>query len=215
MTNKTDIIYKDIPNFEGLYKVSNTGKIFSNISNKHLKPSKNRGYERVSLCKNGKIKDVFIHQAVLWAFVGVQPKGIEVRHLNSDPSDNRLENLCYGTKSENMQDAVAIGTLVFSRSNLSVDDVNNIAKSNGTIKEIAQKFNCHRGTVQAIKTGKSFKNFVKEINYCGRDKIKLSESELNFIRDRNNNRKYIIEKTGLSINQIKRIRQGNDCIYIS
>ena len=229
MAIKNDIIYKDIPDFEGLYKVSNCGDIIScerqiytgigdkrriiTLKEKPLKPNDNRGYKYVCLRKDGANRFVGVHQAVLWAFVGKQDIGIEVRHLNSNPSDNRLENLIYGTKSENMQDAVRLGTLVFSRSNLTIFEVNEIAKAQGTLSSIAKRFNCHQGTVHAIKTGKSFKNFIEEIEYTGRTTKALGKDELEYIRDRNNKRQDVINKTGYTINQIKRIRKGYNFIY--
>lgn len=187
MTNNANIIYKDIPGYDGLYRVSNFGDVIScsrdvftgsgdkrriiKLKEKRLNPSNRKGYKVVNLRKDNKTLTIGVHQLVLWAFVGVQQKGIEVRHLNSNPSDDRLENLRYGTKSENMQDAVELGTLVFSRSKLSRKDVEEIAKAKGSLKEIALAFNCHPGTVQAIKTRKSFKNFVKEINYTPRKRL--------------------------------------------
>ena len=170
MTNNANIIYKDIPGYDGLYRVSNFGDVIScsrdvftgsgdkrriiKLKEKRLNPSNRKGYKVVNLRKDNKTLTIGVHQLVLWAFVGVQQKGIEVRHLNSNPSDDRLENLRYGTKSENMQDAVELGTLVFSRSKLSRKDVEEIAKAKGSLKEIALAFNCHPGTVQAIKTRK-------------------------------------------------------------
>lgn len=129
MTNNANIIYKDIPGYDGLYRVSNFGDVIScsrdvftgsgdkrriiKLKEKRLNPSNRKGYKVVNLRKDNKTLTIGVHQLVLWAFVGVQQKGIEVRHLNSNPSDDRLENLRYGTKSENMQDAVELGTLVF------------------------------------------------------------------------------------------------------
>ena len=51
-----------------------------------------------------------IHALVLESFEGPRPSGAEIRHLNGNPLDNRLSNLRYGTKSENMLDAVRHGT---------------------------------------------------------------------------------------------------------
>lgn len=51
-----------------------------------------------------------IHQLVLEAFVGPRPLGYVTRHLNGDPTDNRVENLAWGTQSENNYDAVRHGT---------------------------------------------------------------------------------------------------------
>lgn len=229
MINKTNIVYKDIPGYEGLYRVSNFGDVVSCSrimftgsgknrrsfvsKEKLLHPSDCKGYKVVNLRKDNKTRRFGVHQLVMWAFVGVQEKGIEVRHLNSNPSDNRLENLAYGTKSDNMQDAVKVGTLVFSRSKLSRQDVIDIAKDKRTLREIAEAFNCHIGTVQAIKTKKSFKDFSGKVYYKPRKKIKLDNELLQFIRDRNNKRSYVIEKTNLSLMQVKRIRKGFDYIY--
>lgn len=44
------------------------------------------------------------------AFAGPCPEGLEVRHLDGDPANNRLTNLCYGTHSENVQDSLRHGT---------------------------------------------------------------------------------------------------------
>lgn len=48
---------------------------------------------------------------VMLAFVGPRPDGLDVCHGNGNPADNRLENLRYGTRSENMRDALRHGTI--------------------------------------------------------------------------------------------------------
>ena len=51
--------------------------------------------------------DRSVHSLVLTTFVGPRPHSdSEARHLNSDPQDNRLENLAWGTKAENLQDKI-------------------------------------------------------------------------------------------------------------
>ncbi len=68
-------------------------------------PSKN-GYARVNV-KNRAGKHVvrLVHQLVLEAFVGPRPSRTLTRHINDIKMDNRLENLRWGTPSENTQDA--------------------------------------------------------------------------------------------------------------
>lgn len=51
-----------------------------------------------------------VHVVMLESFVGERPPGRVSRHLNDIPDDNRLENLCWGTPSENRQDSVRNGT---------------------------------------------------------------------------------------------------------
>lgn len=68
------------------------------------------GYLHFGVCIHGKQHGAYAHQMVCEAFHGPAPEGQEVRHLNGDPSDNRPENLCWGTKSENGFDRVRHGT---------------------------------------------------------------------------------------------------------
>jgi hypothetical protein len=79
---------------------------------KKLNPRKelNRGegnrYRGVTLT-NGRHarRHVRVHKLVMEVFAGECPDGMEVRHLDGNPDNNRLDNLKYGTKSENALDA--------------------------------------------------------------------------------------------------------------
>ncbi len=54
---------------------------------------------------------MYIHTLVAEAFAGPRPAGMECRHLNGNPIDNRPENLAWGTRKENVQDMVRHGTM--------------------------------------------------------------------------------------------------------
>lgn len=87
------------------YSVSENGTIYSN--GVPLKPRPNqKGYFRVVYNR----KDEYIHRLVWSAFNGPIPPGLQVRHLNGDPSDNRLSNLAIGTQSDNEMDKRRHGT---------------------------------------------------------------------------------------------------------
>jgi hypothetical protein len=95
-------IWKDIPEYEGMYQISNLGRVKSLKSGKDkiLKPREyGRGYMSVSLCKEGESKNFKIHRLVMLAFVG--ESDLQVNHKNGIKADNRLENLEYCTASEN------------------------------------------------------------------------------------------------------------------
>jgi hypothetical protein len=56
-----------------------------------------------------------VHHLVLETFVGPRPAGADTRHLNGNSLDNQLENLCYGSRSQNMKDQVRHGVHVSAR----------------------------------------------------------------------------------------------------
>lgn len=110
---------KEIPGFPD-YEITEDGRVWSKprkdaigrrCGGKYLKPGKNPdGYSAVHLWKNGQPTTKWIHRLVLESFVGMIPGKNEVRHLNGDLNDNRLENLAWGTHSDNMLDAIKHGT---------------------------------------------------------------------------------------------------------
>jgi hypothetical protein len=112
--------WKPIPGYEGLYEVSDQGRVRSldritttivKRLGKMLKPqlSSGRMHLTVSLSLNGKVSVKYVHQLVALAFHGVPEEGQQVRHLNGVPTDNVLENLKYGTHVENSQDMILHG----------------------------------------------------------------------------------------------------------
>jgi hypothetical protein len=104
-------IWKSIPGYEGCYEISDQGQVRSfqrYPQGRILRPGRMpSGHLSVAL---GRGNSQCVHKLVLLAFVGVAPDKHECRHLNGNPADNRLENLCWGTRSENINDAVRHGT---------------------------------------------------------------------------------------------------------
>jgi hypothetical protein len=80
------------------YLVSDQGRV-RGPSGKIMKLQMDpKGRWRAGYTKDGKTKKPQVHQMVLEAFVGPCPPGHETRHRNGTPTDNRLENLVYGTR---------------------------------------------------------------------------------------------------------------------
>lgn len=96
------------------YLVDAFGNVFSRgrLFDRMLVPQVviNTGYEQVKLYEDGTHRFRRVHHLVLEAFVGPRPAGMETRHLNGVRADNRLENLAWGTPTENAADKIRHGT---------------------------------------------------------------------------------------------------------
>ena len=146
------------------YGATKSGRIWSCKRKRFLKPYLRHGYPTVSL---GRKSEHRVHRLILETFVGPCPGGMECRHLNGNRQDNRLENLCWGTRSENRYDAVKHGTLhTGERCNLSkltesiVQNIRRIYQTtNRTQQEIANIYNTSIGNVCMIVNQKSCKTF--------------------------------------------------------
>lgn len=104
MINSENEIWKDVPNYVGIYKISNLGNVFSIISNKVLKPAiNNNGYLALNLYGKDKLKRYKVHQLVAMAFLNHIPNGstLVVNHINYNRLDNKLCNLEVVTMREN------------------------------------------------------------------------------------------------------------------
>lgn len=99
--------WRDIKGYEGLYKISSNGEIYSSISGKErkLKISKSNGYVLIDLYKDGVGKWFRVHRLVAEAFVP-NPNNLPiVMHLDNNKQNNHYTNLKWGTISENTKQA--------------------------------------------------------------------------------------------------------------
>lgn len=104
--------WRAVPGYEGLYKVSSHGDVWSERRGRTMSLNLNRsGHLYVDLWLYGKRRQVGAHQLVARAFLGESNSPL-VRHLDGDPSNNRVENLAYGDFRRNSSDAVRHGTHV-------------------------------------------------------------------------------------------------------
>jgi transcriptional regulator of met regulon len=109
-------------------------------------------------------KQEYIHRLVIRTFVGECPEGMEeVRHLNGIKTDNRAENLAWGTKKENWQDMRRHGTYPHGSrhgvSKLTEEKVLGILlllKEGVTQREIAQRFGVTQSNVSCIALRKTW-----------------------------------------------------------
>jgi hypothetical protein len=174
-------IWKDVPNYEGLYQISNFGRVRSLIKYKGtnqriLKQSKNtQGYLFVGLWKNKKQKFITTHTLVLQTFIGKKPFQKAVcRHLDGNQYNNRWFNLKWGTVKENIADEIRHGTFINNsgskngRSKLLEKDVIqilNLINYGETDTEISIKYHVSRKTINNIRNKKNWKCVKNEKTY--------------------------------------------------
>lgn len=95
-------IWKDVVDFEGLYQVSNFGRVHSIKTNCILMHCNNKlGYARLILRKNKKNYGCQVHRLVAIAFIPNINNYPEVNHKDENPRNNKLENLEWCTKKYN------------------------------------------------------------------------------------------------------------------
>jgi hypothetical protein len=159
--------WKDIPEYEGVYRVSNLGRVKSlkQGKDKILKTRDNgRGYMQVSLRKEGERKRFLVHRLVMFTFLG--ESDMDVNHINGIKADNHLENLEYCTRSENMIHAFNTGLSIpvkgekHGRSKLTRACAERIKYGHQgmTQKEIAEIYGIAREQVSAIRSGKNWQH---------------------------------------------------------
>lgn len=103
-------VWKSIKGYEGLYEVSNLGKVRS--TQKTLKPTEHNGkqsYLYVTLSKNGVTHKFFVHRLVADAFIVNPENKKQVNHIDGNPQNNHVGNLEWVTNAENTLHAYKIG----------------------------------------------------------------------------------------------------------
>lgn len=162
-------IWKDIPDYIGVYQVSNLGRIRS--LDRYIERGKSgffkegqiqklqnngNGYLYKQLKYKGKHRNFYIHRLVLMVFVGERPDGMVICHKDGDITNNKLSNLRYDTPLENNIDQFRHGVEKGKLSNDDVLKVRQMYKDGYKTKEISEFFNVGKWVIQRIKNGKSY-----------------------------------------------------------
>lgn len=105
-----DEVWRDIPGYEGFYRVSNLGRVTGHRGRVLKGSMAGDGYRKVILTKPGlKTLHIYLHRLVLSVFDRIPQPGEEACHLNAVKNDNRLSNLRWDTHTENVRDTVRMG----------------------------------------------------------------------------------------------------------
>lgn len=147
-------IWKDVPGYEGLYKVSNLGRLYSvrkysrgRVFGGHIMSLRfdKRNRCTIGLRKNGKIKNISFPRLVAQAFIE-NPNPLlytEVNHLDENPKNNNVSNLewcthkynCnYGTRIKRIKDKQNIGVLQYTLDGHFIAEYNSMHDAAQSIK---------------------------------------------------------------------------------
>lgn len=176
--------YRDVVGFPG-YRVGSDGTILTcrktsaGITREwrqiYGSPFGKQGYIMVCFRMDGRGHRKLLHHVVLNAFVSPRPPGLFGLHGNDDPSDNRLCNLRWGTREENMRDRDRNGgTANGERSGpsklteLEVVRIRQLAASGMRQIDIAELFRCNDRNISAIVCGQTWKHVSGPITTTGR-----------------------------------------------
>lgn len=83
----------DIAGYEGLYAITDDGKVWSYRKNIFLKPFLARGYFKVRLCKGRTNKQVLVHRIVAETFLPNPQSFPQINHKDENKKNNRVDNL--------------------------------------------------------------------------------------------------------------------------
>lgn len=109
--------WKDIKGYEGLYQISNLGRVKSlerftddghHVMPKILSQSSAKGYLKVGLSKKGKCKTIYVHKLVAEAFIPNVYNLPEINHKDENKENNRVDNLEWCTYYYNIHYGSAI-----------------------------------------------------------------------------------------------------------
>lgn len=154
-----------IPDYD--YLISNKGNVkrIYKTSIRDVKTCDDKyGRKVFNVSKNGKVKQLKVHRAVMMAFVGECPKGMEVAHLDGNQSNNTLDNLIYATPKENSSHKLLHGTQPMGEkiwmSRLQGKDVLEIRQTYPSLSysKLAKKYGVHIQTIASIIQRKNWKH---------------------------------------------------------
>lgn len=149
------------------YEVSSEGKIYRN--KKEIKtPLNSKGYKRIYMSENGKVKSIFVHRLVASLFIPNPDNLPQVNHIDGNKLNNNVENLEWCNNSQNQLHAIRNNL----RKKFPKGDTSNRAKKIRMFNDKEDKtFNSFRSALEYL--GKEYKSYTS-ISHCCKGDIKTA-----------------------------------------
>lgn len=159
--------WKDVEGYQGVYKVSNLGRVKSLKYNKErfLKQEKSKGYKRVSLSKNNEVQRYLVHRLVANYFIINAHDKKCVNHINGDKLNNYANNLEWCTHSENERHSYDVLGKINQNRKLTKQAIKDIKENcikgvnhlkKGNVSEFMIKYNVDRTTILNVYNKKYY-----------------------------------------------------------
>ncbi len=160
--------WRDVTNYEGLYQVSDLGRVRSLPcaekgrwkAGRILKPGPGDryGHLHVILCRAGlRNRTAYVHNLVLEAFVGPRPPRREGAHRDGNPSNNQLTNLRWTSHQENEKDKITHGTSnqgsrhgMAKLTEQNVIEIRERRAQGERVSALAEQFSVHQSAIYGI-----------------------------------------------------------------
>jgi len=173
--------WKDVPEYEGWYQVSDAGRVKRIKPGSATKPGKilrpfltHKGYHMVKLFNgsSASARTIPVHTLVAAAFIGPRPEGLEINHKDCIKEHNIPENLEYVTTKQNIHHAIKNGMHVLpdntgsknGMAKLNEDDVRYLRKQGRSnmaeYRRLGRKYGVTADCIRRVIAGKGWEHVV-------------------------------------------------------
>jgi len=162
--------WEDIKGYEGLYQISNTGRVKSQYTpgGRMIKQKLNKGYSYINLFKDGRSKTFQVHRLVAITFIENPDNKPEVNHLDEDKLNNCASNLGWSTSKENanwgtrnariseyVKAHPPVSAIKKRRQILQIcKETEKVIATYDSITTVVKKFGFHQGNISSCCAGK-------------------------------------------------------------
>ncbi len=170
--------WKPIPGSEGLYSVSDLGRIRSEpiqLCSKGRQRGRvlachcdSKGYLQFRMSLRDRRISMKVHRAVALAFIGPRPPGAQINHISGDKRDNSVRNLEYVSCRENVQHSWKTGLCGVEHrrgehsviAKLTPDAVREIrrSKAGASLAELGRRFGVSKQCIRLVLIGKTWRH---------------------------------------------------------